>query len=225
MLRCQAAAAAAAAAACGAVTRRHVPFLLFLDALVFVTVFISHHTCALPTSLTSSSSSSSSSSWTLPCLSPPSQATTENPTLPPALVSGAGHDTRPTKPESETQTQLGRLELALDPEPELGPRDINSINHRRQEEEEAEVAASPTQQQTPPPYTPAVTPPPDQDSRLSAMGYRLTTYYECNTVAGQEHCGWHVPVVKAEAPMAKTDIRLVLAVISCIAGMFTWGLL
>ncbi|KAK1247569.1 hypothetical protein MKX07_002478 [Trichoderma sp. CBMAI-0711] len=75
-----------------------------------------------------------------------------------------------------------------------------------------------------PPYKPIVTPPPDQDAQLAKMGYSMTTFYTCDTVGGQEHCGWHVPVLKADAPTRKTDVRVVLAVVSCLAGILAWGL-
>ncbi|KAL7957850.1 hypothetical protein V8C34DRAFT_284559 [Trichoderma compactum] len=77
---------------------------------------------------------------------------------------------------------------------------------------------------SPPPYKPIVTPPPDQDSRLAKMGYSMTTFYTCDTIGGQEHCGWHVPVLKADAPTTRTDVRVVLAVVSCLAGILAWGL-
>ncbi|TFB07538.1 hypothetical protein CCMA1212_001313 [Trichoderma ghanense] len=75
-----------------------------------------------------------------------------------------------------------------------------------------------------PPYKPIVTPPPDQDAQLAKMGYSMTTFYTCDTVGGKEHCGWHVPVLKADAPTRKTDVRVVLAVVSCLAGILAWGL-
>ncbi|KAL6809847.1 hypothetical protein V8C40DRAFT_258991 [Trichoderma camerunense] len=77
---------------------------------------------------------------------------------------------------------------------------------------------------SPPPYKPIVTPPPDQDSKLAKMGYSMTTFYTCDTIGGQEHCGWHVPVLKADAPTTRTDVRVVLAVVSCLAGILAWGL-
>ncbi|KAK0762747.1 hypothetical protein N5P37_005565 [Trichoderma harzianum] len=77
---------------------------------------------------------------------------------------------------------------------------------------------------SPPPYKPIVTPPPDQDSQLAKMGYSMTTFYTCDTIGGQEHCGWHVPVLKADAPTTRTDVRVVLAVVSCLAGILAWGL-
>ncbi|KAH0531075.1 hypothetical protein TsFJ059_005631 [Trichoderma semiorbis] len=84
------------------------------------------------------------------------------------------------------------------------------------------AAASPIL--SPPPYKPIVTPPPDQDSKLAKMGYSMTTFYTCDTIGGQEHCGWHVPVLKADAPTTRTDVRVVLAVVSCLAGILAWGL-
>ncbi|EHK25829.1 uncharacterized protein TRIVIDRAFT_229760 [Trichoderma virens Gv29-8] len=82
------------------------------------------------------------------------------------------------------------------------------------------AAASPP----PPPYKPIVTPPPDQDAQLAKMGYSMTTFYTCDTIGGQEHCGWHVPVLKADGPTTRTDVRVVLAVVSCLAGILAWGL-
>lgn len=77
---------------------------------------------------------------------------------------------------------------------------------------------------SPPPYEPIVTPPPDQDAGLAKMGYSMTTFYTCDTIGGQEHCGWHVPVLKADGPTTRTDVRVVLAVVSCLAGILAWGL-
>ncbi|RFU74616.1 hypothetical protein TARUN_7630 [Trichoderma arundinaceum] len=74
------------------------------------------------------------------------------------------------------------------------------------------------------PYEPFVTPPPDQDADLAKMGYSMTTFYTCDTIGGQEHCGWHVPVLKADGPTTRTDVRVVLAVVSCLAGILAWGL-
>ncbi|KPM40233.1 hypothetical protein AK830_g6322 [Neonectria ditissima] len=51
----------------------------------------------------------------------------------------------------------------------------------------------------PPPYVPIVTAAPTQDAALASLGYYQTTYYECHTRGGEEHCGWHIPVVKDNA--------------------------
>lgn len=83
----------------------------------------------------------------------------------------------------------------------------------------------PSPTRVPPAYTPIVTPPPDQDAALARMGYRMTTFYACNTIGGNEHCGWHVPVLKADGPTTRTDPRFVIAVVSCLAGLFAWGML
>ncbi|KAH8171251.1 hypothetical protein LIA77_08018 [Sarocladium implicatum] len=48
-----------------------------------------------------------------------------------------------------------------------------------------------------PPYTAIVTAPPNNDAALASLGWYQTTYYECRTRAGKEHCGWHVPVRKS----------------------------
>lgn len=54
-------------------------------------------------------------------------------------------------------------------------------------------------QQTIPAYTPIVTPAPDQAEKLASLGYYQTTYYACNVIGGKEHCGWHIPIMKAGA--------------------------
>lgn len=51
----------------------------------------------------------------------------------------------------------------------------------------------------PPPYVPIVTAAPTQDEALASLGWVQTTYYECHTRGGQEHCGWHIPVMKKES--------------------------
>ncbi|EFY91162.1 hypothetical protein MAC_02833 [Metarhizium acridum CQMa 102] len=75
----------------------------------------------------------------------------------------------------------------------------------------------------PPAYTPIVTPAPDQDAVLASQGYRQVTYYTCNTIAGNEHCGWHVPVVKAQG--VRRDSATVWVVVGCLAGVFALGLM
>ncbi|EFY96539.1 hypothetical protein X797_008793 [Metarhizium robertsii] len=74
-----------------------------------------------------------------------------------------------------------------------------------------------------PAYTPVVTPAPDQDAVLASQGYRQVTYYTCNTVGGNEHCGWHVPVVKAQG--VRGDSATVWVVVGCLAGVFALGLM
>ncbi|CEJ80590.1 hypothetical protein VHEMI00766 [[Torrubiella] hemipterigena] len=85
-----------------------------------------------------------------------------------------------------------------------------------------------------PAYTPIVTPAPDQAAILSKMGYKQETYYSCNTFDGQQHCGWHVPIVQAVAetaiqgslaPGTRTDTSVVAAVLACVAGIFAFGLM
>ncbi|KAK7402440.1 hypothetical protein QQX98_011801 [Neonectria punicea] len=51
----------------------------------------------------------------------------------------------------------------------------------------------------PPPYEAIVTAAPTQDEALASLGYYQTTYYECRTRGGKEHCGWHIPVLKDSA--------------------------
>ncbi|KAH7145643.1 hypothetical protein B0J13DRAFT_525167 [Dactylonectria estremocensis] len=48
----------------------------------------------------------------------------------------------------------------------------------------------------PPSYVPIVTAAPTQDEALASLGWEQTTYYECRTRDGTEHCGWHIPVKK-----------------------------
>jgi hypothetical protein len=59
---------------------------------------------------------------------------------------------------------------------------------------------------------------------MAKMGYSMTTFYTCDTIGGQEHCGWHVPVLKADGPTTRTDVRVVLTVVSFLAGILAWGL-
>ncbi|KAK2599020.1 hypothetical protein QQS21_005486 [Conoideocrella luteorostrata] len=76
---------------------------------------------------------------------------------------------------------------------------------------------------TVPEYTPVVTPPPNQDAALASMGYKQLTYYTCNTVGGNEHCGWHVPIVKAQG--VKRDSGTVWIVVVSLAGVFALALM
>ncbi|GFP57117.1 hypothetical protein TASIC1_0007060900 [Trichoderma asperellum] len=66
--------------------------------------------------------------------------------------------------------------------------------------------------------------PPGQDASMSDLGYRMTSEYTCTTIGGETFCRVHVPVLKADAPMRATDMRVVLAVVSCLAGILAWGL-
>lgn len=61
-----------------------------------------------------------------------------------------------------------------------------------------------------------------QDDSLNTKGSRQTTHYRCPP-NGEERCGWHVPVVKAEAPRG-LDMGLVVAAVFGAAAMFTMGL-
>ncbi|KAJ4863394.1 hypothetical protein T069G_04348 [Trichoderma breve] len=119
----------------------------------------------------------------------------------PAPASGASPATSTTAPDERIPQHLIKLEQLED----AGVKAAASLP-------------------SPPPYKPIVTPPPDQDSQLAKMGYSMTTFYTCDTIGGQEHCGWHVPVLKADAPTTRTDVRVVLAVVSCLAGILAWGL-
>ncbi|QUC23432.1 uncharacterized protein UV8b_07673 [Ustilaginoidea virens] len=74
-----------------------------------------------------------------------------------------------------------------------------------------------------PGYTPVATPPPGQDAALASLGYKQETYYTCNSVGGREHCGWHVPIVKAQG--VRRDSGTVVAVVACLAGVFALGLM
>ncbi|KAH6603729.1 hypothetical protein Trco_008504 [Trichoderma cornu-damae] len=93
---------------------------------------------------------------------------------------------------------------------------------RGDSDNDSAAAASPPS--PPPPYKPFVTPPPDRDADLAKMGYSMITFYTCDTISGQEQCGWHVPALKADGPTTRTDVRVVLAVVSCLAGILAWGL-
>lgn len=48
--------------------------------------------------------------------------------------------------------------------------------------------------------------------------------YTCTNIGGETFCRVHVPVLKADAPMRMTDMRVVLAVVSGLAGILAWGL-
>ena len=64
--------------------------------------------------------------------------------------------------------------------------------HMPREEEEGDDLSIP-------PYTAIVTAAPNNDAALASLGWYQTTYYECRTRGGEEHCGWHVPVRKSGA--------------------------
>ncbi|OAA34608.1 hypothetical protein NOR_08366 [Metarhizium rileyi] len=74
-----------------------------------------------------------------------------------------------------------------------------------------------------PAYTPIVTPAPDQEAVLASQGYKQETLYTCNTIGGNEHCGWHIPIVKAQG--ARRDSAIVWLVVGCLAGVFALGLM
>ncbi|KAK4066842.1 hypothetical protein Trihar35433_7269 [Trichoderma harzianum] len=166
---------------------------------------------SIPASLTSSTSStqlapsrnrkraSSAASAPSPGLGSETPQATEG--AAPATASGASPATSTTAPDERIPQHLIQIEQLED----AGIKAAASLP-------------------SPPPYKPIVTPPPDQDSKLAKMGYSMTTFYTCDTIGGQEHCGWHVPVLKADAPTTRTDVRVVLAVVSCLAGILAWGL-
>ncbi|KAH6897332.1 hypothetical protein B0T10DRAFT_455198 [Thelonectria olida] len=61
-------------------------------------------------------------------------------------------------------------------------------------------------QQSIPPYTAIVTAAPTQDEALASLGYYQTTYYECRTRDGHEHCGWHIPVRKLDSGVGRREV-------------------
>ncbi|PHH72442.1 hypothetical protein CDD80_4545 [Ophiocordyceps camponoti-rufipedis] len=75
------------------------------------------------------------------------------------------------------------------------------------------ASAVETQTQPPPAYVPIVTPAPDQDAILASQGYRQETFYACRTVGDKEHCGWHVPIVRAGATAKGFGVSGVVAVV------------
>ncbi|KAK7416902.1 hypothetical protein QQZ08_011843 [Neonectria magnoliae] len=72
----------------------------------------------------------------------------------------------------------------------------------------------------PPPYEAIVTAAPTQDAALASLGYYQTTYYECRTRGGKEHCGWHIPVLKDSAAAAVGRGGVWRAV--CAVGVAWW---
>ncbi|KAG5980488.1 hypothetical protein E4U43_006739 [Claviceps pusilla] len=73
-----------------------------------------------------------------------------------------------------------------------------------------------------PSYNPIVTPPPSQDAALATLGYKQMTYYTCNTIGAREHCGWHVPIVRAQG--VRRDSGTVWIIVVCVAGVFALAL-
>ncbi|PNP48636.1 hypothetical protein TGAMA5MH_00327 [Trichoderma gamsii] len=59
---------------------------------------------------------------------------------------------------------------------------------------------------------------------MSNLGFHTNSEYTCTTIGGETFCRVHVPVLKADAPMRMTDMRVVLAVVSGLAGILAWGL-
>lgn len=75
----------------------------------------------------------------------------------------------------------------------------------------------------PPDHKPTATVPRDQAAFLASKSHQQTTYYRCPPNGGEERCGWHVPVVKAEAPRG-VDTGVVVAAVFGAAAMFAMGL-
>ena len=69
---------------------------------------------------------------------------------------------------------------------------------------------------------PIATGPSAQDDFQKTKGSQRTAYYRCPSNS-DERCGWHVPVVKAEAPRG-LNMGLVVAAVFGAAVMFTMGL-
>ncbi|KAK0387477.1 hypothetical protein NLU13_5789 [Sarocladium strictum] len=76
-----------------------------------------------------------------------------------------------------------------------------------------------------PPYTAIVTAAPNNDAALASQGWYQTTYYECRTRGGEEHCGWHVPVRQmAGGQRAIERGGMVCTVIAVVLGIVIIGL-
>lgn len=100
--------------------------------------------------------------------------------------------TTPTTPEksSAPQPNLDGLRSLLEPVRSAWP---TAAPTSTTEDGDAIVA----RQEAVPAYTPIVTPSPNQDEELASLGWRQTTFYECRTRGGNEHCGWRTPVMRA----------------------------
>lgn len=90
----------------------------------------------------------------------------------------------------------------------------NPASQRRDEAEE------------PPAHTPVATAAPNQDDILASKGYWQTTFYKCKTDNGGEveRCGWHTPILKAQA-RRELSMGVVIPAVMGAAGVFAWGLL
>ncbi|KAJ4186961.1 hypothetical protein NW767_012452 [Fusarium falciforme] len=74
-------------------------------------------------------------------------------------------------------------------------------------------------EQNPPPFNPPVTAAPTQEDALASLGWKQSTYYECRTRDGQEHCGWHIPVYKAGAAGRGSNLGLLVAGVAVALGV------
>ncbi|KAG5983863.1 hypothetical protein E4U55_006926 [Claviceps digitariae] len=159
---------------------------------------------------------------------PPLDRIRHGPVIPPSLPPDC----------TETQSVPRAEELRQrNPDPEPDPEDVippNEIHHHQQPQQPlnradpgaAASTISPTGERDHPPvmpeYEPLVTPPPSQDAALATLGYKQMTYYTCNTRGAREHCGWHVPIVRAQG--VRRDSGTVWIVVVCVAGVFALGL-
>lgn len=111
-------------------------------------------------------------------------------------------ETRPTGAKDHQPAYTNNLQL-----PVLKPQD------RRETADE------------PPAYTPLVTAAPNQDEVLASKGYYQTTFYKCKTEGSkEERCGWHTPILKAQA-RRELSMGVVIPAVLGAAGVFAWGLL
>ncbi|KAL7933095.1 hypothetical protein V8C35DRAFT_304908 [Trichoderma chlorosporum] len=156
---------------------------------------------------------------------PPAPSNSSSQTLPapsrnrPSSVVSAPSPGLGSETPQATESAVPGASTAASTAPERLPQHLIQLEDVGIDPGSAASSPSPTS-----PYKPIVTPPPDQDAQLANMGYSMTTFYTCDTIGGQEHCGWHVPVLKADGPTTRTDVRVVLAVVSCLAGILAWGL-
>lgn len=119
--------------------------------------------------------------------------------------------------------------LAVSPAPVMAPGAAASPDRLSHHSPNQAARHDSRQEQQPPgAYTPLVTPAPSDDdaATLRDQGFRQETYYACRTApSGKEHCGWHVPVLKAQhgsaaVPGRATDTGIVAGVVVGLAGVF-----
>ncbi|KAG5926440.1 hypothetical protein E4U53_003082 [Claviceps sorghi] len=103
------------------------------------------------------------------------------------------------------------------------PRDAVSLPREPLRDARPGAAAStvPSTDKGPPAaaYDP-VTPPPSRDAALVTLPSRQT--YTCDAVDPRDHCGWRVPLARAQA--VKRDSITVWIIVGCVAGVFALGL-